>query len=175
MKPTLPFGLFKIKGRVEYRVYDGQGHLVSKKKVTNVVVDTMLNNVINAFIATSSNPCSGFQYIALGRGDTPETINDTELDDEFEVASFGGTNYATRIDGSVSVDYTSNTYTVTGEITNESGSTLEVNESGLFNSDTVADTGASAEMGSRATVDSAIQLQNNEKLEVTWQWTVSAS
>jgi hypothetical protein len=170
--------VIRINGIVNCEVYDSDGELKDKTQLKNIVVDTMLNSIIESFIAQTSNPCSGFSNIALGSGDTPETISDTGLDSEFAVGDFGvdgGNVYATRIAGFTAVNYVTNTYTVTGEITNKHASTLSINETGLFNAATPQVTGAAIEMGSRTTFAQTISLATDETLRVTWTWTVSSA
>lgn len=168
-----------ISGRVRYQVFDAKGKLKLTKLVDNIIVETMIDNVLNSFVDTASNPCSGFNYIGLGSGSTPETVNDTSLDSEFATSAFGTTvgataeNYAQRISDFVSVDYTANTYTVSGEIVNASGATVSVNESGIFNGATPGATGD--EMACRATSSGTISIDDGETLTALWVWTVASA
>lgn len=161
----------QIKGNVELRIYDETGNLKDVIESSNVVVDGMLDNIIESFIDTASNPSSGFQFIGLGRSDTPETVSDTQLGDEFEAGSFGSDYYADRISDYQGINYASNSYVVSGSITNESGDSVSINESGLFN-ESNPDSG---QMGSRVALESTVQLDDGERIDFKWVWTVSSA
>lgn len=165
---------FKPFGKVYYKVYTADGEEKRCFDEDNKIVAGMIDNIVRAFSAETHNPCSGYEYVALGSGDTPVTVNDTELDDEFETGDFGGSNYDTRLKSYANSDYSANSYTVSAGITNESDDTLTVSETGLFNSETPGSTSSSASMGSRTVVGTPVFLEPDEKLEITWVWSVNS-
>jgi len=169
--------ILKIAGNVHYDIIDTAGEVVATRQVKNIIVETMLDNIIGSFMAEAGNPCSGFIYIGLGSGDTPETVNDIALENEFDVTSFGtsgGNNiYAERLSGFQGANYTANSYTVSGAITNNSSNVLSINESGVFNGATPSASGD--EMACRTVIDETISLQPSERLNVTWTWVVSSA
>jgi len=160
----------KITGRVTLKV-TSEGKVRRLRTYKNVITTDLLENIVRTF-NMQSNAISAYDYIALGSGDTEASASDVGLDNEFSASSWGATGAygdSGRINGTTGIDLTSLTYTVSGNITNNSGSTITVKEAGLFSTDTIGSTG---DMGSRR-VTSPTPVEDGEKLYCIWTYTIS--
>lgn len=97
-----------------------------------------------------------FKYIAIGSGDTEESADDTELDEE--IATDGGERALAITDIDNNVLTISKEFEITGELT--------VNEAGIFDAD------ENGMLGSRKVIENPIELVDGDFFEVVFEITV---
>ena len=138
-----------LKGTLKVTLSDNNGKVKEEHHFKNLIVDTGESFVINALIASSTQP---FAYIAIGSGTTPPLGTQTDLQTELARTTF---TYVT----------TTASLTMTAIFAPGVG-TGTITEAGIFNA-------ASAGTMLSRTTFLAINKASTDQLTVVWTITLS--
>ena len=137
------------------------GKVIDKREVDNLITSAGMAEVAGLIGTDTTSGVTAFDYIAIGTGTTSATVSDTALESEITT---GGGSRAAGTGTRVTTTYTNDTFQLV--LTYNFTSPFAVTESGVLN----ASSGGT--LLSRTTF-SAINVANNDSLQVTWKITVS--
>jgi hypothetical protein len=151
----------QLKGFIKIDHFDKMGNLIESVETPNALMNLGFTEVAGLFCSDQAGSHTAFDYIAVGTGTTAATATQTALITEITES---GMTRAAATGTLVTVNVANDTaqfvksYSVTG--------TAAVTESGVFN-----DSSAGI-MLCRQTF-SAINVENNDVLQITWKVTVA--
>ena len=152
----------KLKGCVEFDLFDKEGKLLSHQKCDNLIVTVGKSQIAGLINGSVTTP---FKYIAIGGSTTAEAAGQTALVAEF--STFGGQRTLGSTDRITTV-VANDTMRVVASFTFPSGGVpgAFVNEAGLF------DAVSAGNMCSRK-VPTPVAIAVSTTLQVTWTIQVS--
>lgn len=160
MKQKLKQGA-QLKGFIKIDHFDREGNLIESVETPNALTNTGFAEVAGIICTDTTGSHTAFDYIAVGTGTTAATATDTQL--ETEETQNGLTRAAgtgTRVQVNVANDTMQivKSFSVTG--------TVAVTESGVLNA-------SSTGILLCHQTFSAINVANNDTLQITWKVTVA--
>ncbi len=153
----------RLRGFIEIDHFDSAGKLIERVVTPNALMNVGFAEVAGLICSDQAGSHTAFDYVAVGTGTTAATATDTTLDtEETENGLTKAAGTGTRVTETVANDTCQilKSFSVTG--------TVAVTESGIFNASGV-DTGI---LLCRQTF-SAINVANNDTLQITWKITVA--
>jgi hypothetical protein len=166
-----------ILGHLQIVAKDKYGNIKAYRQTDNLVVSNGLNETVNdlfgsALQTTTDTTLGTVKYVGVGTSNTAVSYKDVELGAQQSSKRTGTVTAITAGGGSGMGAQIAATWTGggTGALNNNTGSAVNIQEAGLFDTATNSTTGTASNLYAHQTF-SAIAINSGDSLTVTWKIT----
>jgi hypothetical protein len=170
-----------ILGHLQIVAKDKYGNIKAYRQTDNLVVSNGLNETVNYLFgsglqSTTDTTLGTIKYVGVGTSATAVTYKDVELNAQQSSKRTGTVTAINAGGGGGMGAQIAATWTGggTGALNNNTGSAVNIQEAGLFDSPTNSTTGTASNLYAHQTF-SSIAINSGDSLTVTWKITFASS